>query len=180
MKFGWLVGTYLVAGVVLALAFAGGLLRAMPAPARPAPTSPTPTHYVNLSIVMAPNGWPQYSPANFTVPAGRAVITIVDHDLPNNWAGCSCVVTGTVGQVEYVNGTAERAVSDENVAHTFISAQLGLSVFSPGDSTVSFSVNLAPGVYAWYCVTPCGAGTDPSTSAPMGLPGYMAGHITVS
>ena len=140
------------------------------------------TTFVNLTISIDPaNGLPRFTPANFTVAPGRVVVTIVDLDAVARWAGCTCRVTGTVGGVEYVNGTAVSVVPAGNVAHTFTVPSLGLNIIVPGQSVVRFSFETgAPGSFPWMCVAPCGAGADPYTTAPMGVPGYMAGTIQVA
>ena len=150
------------------------------ATANASPSSPPPTGaaHAYLTVQINPEtGWPQYSPANFTVPAGAVVFTIIDYDSPTNWTGCSCNVTGTVGGTEIVNGTSHSVVPNTNVAHTFSIPSLHLNVLSPGMSTVTFTVDLTQaGTFTWYCVTPCG--TNGYTGGPMSTPGYMTGTIT--
>jgi hypothetical protein len=176
---------YFVAGILLSFGVGAGLMVALP-PSSPTPVGPITTSYENLTITLnnssgPSNGWPQYSPANFTVPAGRVIFTITDNDSPMSWSACACVVTGTGGSVELVNGTPEHIVSSSNVAHTFNVPNLGLSIYSPGQSVVQFTVDLlAPGVYQWFCMAPCGTGANPYTSPPMGVPGFMTGTITIS
>lgn len=132
-----------------------------------------------LTIQINPvTGWPQYTPANFTVPTGEVYFTITNYDVPANFTGCQCNVTGTVGNVENVNGTAYSLVNNSNVAHTFDIPTLGVNVLSPGMSTVTFELDLTqPGTYTWLCEMPCGA--DGMTGPPMGIPGYMTGTMTV-
>jgi len=144
-------------------------------------TSALRTSYLNLSIqINATNGWPQYVPANFTVPAGRVIVTIVDHDMPMNWSQCPCVVNGTAGNVEDINGTPYHVVPSSNVAHTFNIPALGIAVYSPGQSVVTFTLYLnQTGSFVWACIAPCGAGSDPYSTPPMGVPGYMMGTLTV-
>ena len=140
------------------------------------------TTFVNLTIALdAANGFPRFTPANFTVAPGRVVVTIEDQDAVAQWTGCTCNVTGTLGGVEYVNGTAWSSVRAANVAHTFTVPSLGLNVLIPGQSVVQFSFETATaGSLAWMCIAPCGAGSDPYTSPPMGVPGYIAGTILVA
>ncbi len=174
---------YFVAGTMFALAVGFGLVLAVPAAPSGGGTPPlAPAAYVNLTIdVNNTTGMPYYTPANFTVGAGLVEFTIVDHDAPANWSECPCHVGGTVGGVEYVNGTPVGVVSGVNVAHTFNIPILGLQVLSPGQSTVQFYLEVDhPGVYTWYCLAPCGTGTDPYNSPPMGVPGMMTGTLTVS
>jgi len=175
-------GVYFVAGVIIAFGIGAGLVLALPATTPMAPAGPTPVSYENLSININPNnGWPQYSPANFTVPTGLVVFRITDNDSPANWSGCPCVVTGTQGSTEEVNGTPTHVVPSDNVAHTFNVPRLGLSIYSPGQSVVQFTVDLVnPGSFEWFCIAPCGAGTDPYDTPPMGVAGFMTGTITIS
>jgi hypothetical protein len=174
---------YFLVGTLVSLGVGFGLVIAVPTPpSSSGGSAPPPVAYVNLSVNINPeNGWPQYSPANFTVPTGRVVFTIVDNDSPVSWSGCPCPVGGTVGGVEYINGTAFGRVPATNVAHTFNIPVLGLQVLSPGQSTVQFSVDLVhAGEYIWYCFAPCGTGADPYNTPPMDTPGYMTGTMTVT
>ena len=174
---------YFIAGTLVSLAIGFGLVLAIPAqPVAQGPSVSGPVTYVNLSIDINPlNGWPQYSPANFTVPTGLVEFTIVDNDSPVNWSECPCPVGGTIGGVEYINGTSVGRVASTNVAHTFNIPVLGLQVLSPGLSTVQFTIDvLQPGEYIWYCFAPCGTGTDPYNTPPMDTPGYMTGTMTVT
>lgn len=135
--------------------------------------------YVNLTVVInATNGAPQYVPANFTVPSGRVAITIADQDDAVSWDQCNCNVSGTVGGVEWLNGTPYKVMPSSNVAHTFTIGQLGLNVLSPGGQTVFFEADFPAGTYAWSCLAPCGS--DGYTGFPMGTPGWMEGTVTVT
>lgn len=174
--------TYFVVGTLLSLALGFGLVLAIPA-APPASAAPSgPVTYLNLTVYIDPsNGFPEYSPANFSAPMGRTVFTIVDNDSPMSWTGCPCPVTGTVGGIELINGTPFGRVPATNVAHTFNIPVLGLQVLSPGLSVVQFSVDLtSKGVFFWYCFAPCGTGANPYNTPPMGTPGYMTGALTVT
>jgi hypothetical protein len=178
------VVTYFVAGTVLSFGIGIGLVATFPvqgAGSSGPSTSGTVT-YVNMSINLnATNGWPQYTPANFTVPIGRAVFTITDNDSPMSWAGCPCPVSGTVGGVEWVNGSPMSIVPATNVAHSFNIPLAGVQVMSPGLSVVQFSVDFTrAGPVLWYCIVPCGQGTDPYSTPPMGEAGWMAGTIMVT
>ncbi len=136
--------------------------------------------YLNLTIVInATNGMPQYLPSNFSVPHGKVVVTIVDQDEAATWAQCPCQVTGTVGNSESINGSAPTSsVDPANVAHTFTVPSLGINVYSPGLSSITFTLNLdETGQFSWFCEAPCGS--DGLTGAPMGVPGYMSGTMTV-
>lgn len=146
----------------------------------PAPSGSGGTAYMYLTVQINPqNGMPQYSPANFTIPTGEVRFEIIDYDAPATWTGCTCQVTGTVGGTEEVNGTSYAVVPDQNVAHTFSIPALGLNVLSPGRSTVTFTWNVTQGgSFTWYCESPCGS--NGSTGAPMGVPGYMSGTVDVA
>ena len=171
---------FFAAGTLVAFGLTFGLFVALPP--HPASTStPVSVSYENLTININPvNGWPQYSPANFTVPAGQVVFTITDHDLPMSWAPCPCVVSGTTNNLETVNGTPEHLITTTNVAHSFTISRLGLDVYTPGQSVVQFTVDLVNnGTFVWFCIVPCGTGSNPYTTPPMGTPGYMTGTMTV-
>jgi len=172
---GLLVGGILVGAGVFAL---GGSVSNPGTTGSSSPAATTPFN-VTLTVAINPlNGWPQYTPANFSVPRGEVTITIVDDDVPMSFPGCNCNVSGTLGNVEYINGTATNVVSNANVAHTFDVPSLGINVLSPAMSTVTFTVFFnQTGTYAWMCEAPCG-GASP-TAPPMGVPGYMVGTITV-
>jgi hypothetical protein len=173
---------YFAVGIMLSFGIALGLEVAIPVSHQGGAAGPVPVRYANLTVGINPvNGWPQFSPANFTVPAGEVVVTITDRDMPMNWSGCQCQVRGTLGGVEWVNGTLLGYVPPTNVAHTFTIPSLGLEILSPGDSIVRFTVDiLGPGNYTWFCLAPCGTGTDPYSTPPMGIPGYMTGTMTVT
>ena len=174
---------YFVAGTLISLAIGFGLVVALPvAPASTTNTPTGPVDYVNLTVSINPlNGWPQYSPANFTVSAGVVVFTITDQDAPMNFTPCPCVVTGTERSIEFINGTPTHLVSSDNVAHSFGIPNLGLNVYSPGLSTVQFTVDLInPGTFEWFCFVPCGTGADPYSTPPMGVAGYMTGTMTIT
>jgi len=112
---------------------------------------------------------------------GQVIFTIVDNDSPMNWSGCPCPVTGTVGAVEVVNGTPMRVVPSDNVAHSFNVPALNLAVYSPGEATTQFTVDIPrAGEFVWLCVVPCGTGADPYNTPPMGVAGFMTGTITVT
>jgi hypothetical protein len=142
----------------------------------------------------------------FAVPADTKVnITIEGYD------GCTPLrnpvwgkVTGTIGGVEYVNGTAVSQLnswSGCNVQHTFTMAGLGINVpiaspttlkannnlcgTSPCTSgphqvvTFSFMTPAKGGTFRWQCIVPCGGGYVDGNGGPMSTPGYMAGQMEV-
>ncbi len=172
----------LVAGVLsVGVVVAGGVTVVAAPPPGPNGASTGRTTFVNLSVLVDPtSGWPHFSPANFSVSPGKVVVTISDEDARMAWAACTCAVAGTVGGIESINGTPVAHVDDANVAHTFTVPKLGINVLSPGQSVVSFTLDLsAPGTYVWLCEAPCGQGTDGYSSPPMGLAGFMTGSLTV-
>ncbi|HKN06876.1 MAG TPA: hypothetical protein VJ021_04650 [Thermoplasmata archaeon] len=174
--------SYFVAGTLVSMAVGVGLIVAFPL--QPASSGPPfvsgPTQYVNMSVNIAPNGWPQFSPSNFTLHTGQVVFTIVDNDSPMNWSGCPCTVLGALGGVEYVNGSPVHIVAG-NVAHSFNVPDLNLAIYSPGQATTQFTVDIGrTGEFVWFCVVPCGTGADPYNTPPMNVLGFMTGTITVT
>lgn len=179
----WFGSVALVAALLVVLVGGAALMSQAPSGASTTPSaaSGAPTvGYLNLTIVInATNGLPQYTPANFSVPRGEVKVTIIDQDLAEAWSTCPCLVTGTVGNSESVNGSLPvSSVPTFNVAHTFTVPSLGVNVYSPGGSTVSFTLSLnQAGQFDWFCEAPCGS--DGLTGAPMGIPGFMAGTLSV-
>ncbi len=172
---------YFAAGILIAFSVTVGLMVTIPSPGPAGAGSPT-VYYENLSVVINPvNGWPQYTPANFTVPAGLVTFRINDHDSPMAWSQCPCVVSGTTNGFESLNGTLFHVVPSTNIAHTFTVPNLGIEIYSPGQAVVEFTVDLVnPGNFTWFCIAPCGTGSNPYTTPPMGTFGYMSGTMSVS
>jgi hypothetical protein len=172
---------YFMAGVMIAFGVGVGMIVAIPPPTS-GTSEPPAISYVNLTItVNATNGWPQYSPANITIPTGVVEFTINDTDSAMNWTGCPCPVTGTVGGYQDINATPYKTVPSDNVAHSFSVADWHLAVWSPGMSVVRFKVDVInPGTFIWICAVPCGTGSNPYTTPPMGSPGFMTGKIVVT
>lgn len=165
-----------VAGIAIVASI---LVMAPIAPTGAAPTSPSGVNYLNLSIVVNTTyDVPQYVPANFSLPQGKVVVTITDQDSAAAWAGCACNVSGTVGGTEKLNRSNLSELSWTNVAHTFTVPSLGINVLSPGQSTVTFELDLTEtGAFPWWCFAPCGS--DGYTGFPMGAPGFMTGTMVV-
>jgi len=142
----------------------------------------------------------------FEVPANTRVnITIDEYD------GCTPLrnpvwgrVTGTIGGVEYVNGTPTSLLNSWagcTVAHTFTMPALGINVplaspttlkenqnlctTSPCTSgphqvvTFSFMTPAVGGTFRWQCIIPCGLGYVDGNGGPMATPGYMSGQMQV-
>jgi hypothetical protein len=142
----------------------------------------------------------------FQVPAGSKVdITILGYDgctpLRNPYWGR---VTGTVGDVEYVNGKPTPVLDSWGacaVGHTFTMPGLNINVpvaspttlaqnnslcgTSPCTSgphtvvTFSFMTPKTPGNYFWQCRIPCGLGYLDGFGGPMQTIGFMTGNMEV-
>jgi hypothetical protein len=139
----------------------------------------------------------------FKVPAGSRIdMTIYGYD------GCTPLrnplfgkVTGTIGQVEYVNGKPVSVInswSGCNVGHTFSIPGINLNVpmASPGLTanlcgtspctsgphevmTFSFMSPKTTGDYFWQCRVPCGGGFIDGFGGPMQTIGFMTGNMEV-
>jgi hypothetical protein len=142
----------------------------------------------------------------FEVPAGVKVnMTIYEYD------GCTPLrnpvwgrVTGTIGGVEYVNGTPTSLLnswSECSVGHTFTMPALGINVPLASPTTLKANNNLCPtspctsgprevvtfsfmspaggGIFRWQCIIPCGGGFLDGNGGPMSTPGYMSGQMEV-
>jgi hypothetical protein len=139
----------------------------------------------------------------FRVPAGVTVhMTILGYDgctpLRNPFFG---KVTGTVGNVEYVDGKRTSVINSYsgcNVGHTFSIPGIGLNVpmdtpsvtatlcgTSPCTSgphkTMQFTFHTpkTPGNYFWQCRVPCGGGFLDGFGGPMQTIGFMTGNMEV-
>ena len=143
----------------------------------------------------------------FTVPAGHRVhFTVYEFDgatpLRNNYFG---KVTGTVGNVEYVNGKPMSVLNSwqqTTVAHTFAIPSLNVMVplyatqasslcpdspcptndqkTNPYDlDTFSINAPATTGSYRWQCFIPCGLGFLDGFGGPMQTIGYMTGEMQV-
>ena len=161
------------------------------------PSTTSTVSFLNLSVIMnqtysaayGGSGFPQYvinstsgsgSGTNFTLPEGTVIVTITDHDAVTRYNQCVCNVQGTVGGTETLNGTPISYVSPSNVANTFDVPQLGINVLAPGQSVVSFVLDLHQvGSFRWECLAPCGSGPQ-GFGFPMFTPGFMEGTMTVT
>lgn len=166
-------------GIVTMMVVWTGMIAGAGAHAASASSTDNGPAHMYLTVQINPvTGTPQYSPANFTVPVGKVVFTIADYDSVVAWGGCSCNVSGTVGNVEDLNGSAVSQIAPSNAAHTFTVPALGINAISPGNTTITFEVDFThAGTYVWTCLAPCGAAGY--TGEPMGEPGFMSGTITV-
>jgi len=67
----------------------------------------------------------------------------------------------------------------DEISHTFTVPSLGLNIPIATSSTlVSHFTLTSPGTYTWYCMTPCGGGTDGLDGA-MSTAGWMTGSLVV-
>lgn len=140
-------------------------------------------------------GWPRYTPAGFTAPAGATVVlTIVNHDdgtapLPPSspWGqvwGADATYGETTGGTELVNGSPVHRVPNEDVSHTFTIPALLVNVPIPAAQssadpvTVTFTFRVTKkGTFQWLCAAPCGSGATGMGGA-MNTFGWMEGHVT--
>lgn len=139
----------------------------------------------------------------FRVPAGVTVhMTILGYDgctpLRNQFFG---KVTGTVGNVEYVDGKRTSVINSYSacdVGHTFSIPGIGLNApmdtpsvtaslcgTSPCTSgphktmQFTFVTPKTPGNYFWQCRVPCGGGFLDGFGGPMQTIGFMTGNMEV-
>lgn len=158
--------------------------------------APRPSNHIALDIMPVKPGGPAegyaaYVPSTLlTAPAHSLItVTIRNFDLdatPLPAASTNARVSGTVGGVASVDGSAYRALDPTEIAHTFTIPRLGVNVPIPAHSasghryvTVTFSFQSgAPGTYAWQCFDPCGEGPG-GLGGPMDDDSYMRGTLTV-
>ena len=173
---------------------AGGPLTVKPAPVKAVAQSgaPTTTHlYLTIESgkMLGKPGWPQYVPANFTVPAHSKVIVTI-----RNFDGGAATVPAAYLKVQGTSSGSEQVLSAKpgakpqtvsqlpvgGASHTFTVGQLQLNIPVPPASTVTFSFHTgAAGTYAWQCFAPCGTGKT-GWSGPMADNGFMRGAMTVA
>jgi hypothetical protein len=139
-------------------------------------------------------GWPEFLPADFTVPANAIVdVEIRDFDdgpatVPAGYNKVIGTIGGTMKVIKALNGPVDQQPSTtvsevpaNQVAHTLTFADNGfkLNVPIPPLSTVEFSFQApAAGTYSWQCYAACG--TDQSGwGGPMATDGWMKGTMTV-
>jgi hypothetical protein len=142
----------------------------------------------------------------FKVPAGSMIhVTVLGYD------GCTPIrnpfwsrVTGTVGNVEYVNGKATPVLNSWGgctVGHTFSIPGIGLNVPIASPTSLKDNNNLCAnspctsgphatvtfdfkspttlGDYFWQCRVPCGLGYLDGFGGPMQTIGFMTGQMEV-
>ncbi len=176
-----LVGAFvLILGVL-----AGGILGHL---AAPAVVTTAGTDHLYLTVSFSPyDGFDEYFPANFTVPANVPVtITITNYDNGTNAVPAAFAnVSGTVGGTETItnataSGAAVTSILTRQVAHTFtlISSPYDVNVPIPAaqgttPTVVTFTVVFtATGQYVWHCMAPC-------DGQAMTTAGFMTGTVTV-
>lgn len=116
---------------------------------------------------------------NVTVPVNstvKFVITTTDTAVLENFTGQVTTPfilyndsnSGQVG-LQYNKGDT---VNNLAIGHTFTISDLGVNIPIPPTTAVSFSLSFPkPGMYMYFCETPCGPG--------MNVTGYMMGYIVV-
>ena len=163
--------------------------------AKATPAPPVTVHEAMTIVtggMMNHSGWPQFIPADVTVPLGATVdMTIYSYDdgtapLPASTA----VYAKASGVSDLVEGSQTvTSMSPSAVAHTWTVPQLGINVpigVAPTTSgprtplvvTFSFKATKA-GTFTWKCFAPCGNGSDGMAGA-MATNGYMVGTLTVA
>lgn len=117
---------------------------------------------------------------NITVQAGDSVtfvITNIDTAVLMNFTGP--VSTDFTVYNDTANGqvathySAGQSVSSLPISHTFTIQSLNINIPIPPDTIITFTYTfVSPGVYKYFCETPCGPGMD--------LAGYMSGYLIVT
>ncbi|MDA8442463.1 MAG: hypothetical protein M0Z55_08810 [Peptococcaceae bacterium] len=133
-------------------------------------------------------GWPQFVPANLTLPKNQDVtIAIESYDDGN--AGIPAgdnKVTGTVGGSMALDGNTVTSIPTNNVAHTITISSIGLNVpiavktASEKYSTTEFTFHTpsTPTALTWQCEAACGSGKDGWEGA-MITNGWMKGIFNI-
>jgi len=117
---------------------------------------------------------------NITVPVGVSVtfvITNIDTAVLLNFTGPAStdfiVYNDTASGVVASHYTAGQSISNLPISHTFTIQNLNVNIPIPPDTVVTFTYTfVTPGVYKYFCETPCGPGMD--------LAGYMNGYLIVA
>jgi plastocyanin len=117
---------------------------------------------------------------NITVPAGVSVtfvITNIDTAVLLNFTGPVStdftVYNDTPSGQAASHYSAGQSISSLPISHTFTIQSLNVNIPIPPDTVVTFTYTFAtPGVYKYFCETPCGPG--------MNLAGYMNGYLIVT
>lgn len=139
--------------------------------------------------------WPQYVPANLTLPAKRLIqvtLRCFDDgaaDIPGGYNivrgtinGEMRVIKGTADAISPQDGTVVKQIAVKETAHTFTvnGDNFFLNVPVPPLSTVVYRFMSPPaGSYPWQCMAACGTG-DGGWAGAMATDGWMQGTITVT
>lgn len=117
---------------------------------------------------------------NITIPAGVSVtfvITNIDTAVLLNFTGPASTDFTVYNNTE--NGqvashySAGQSISSLPISHTLTIQSLNINIPIPPDTVVTFTYTfVTPGVYEYFCETPCGPG--------MNLAGYMDGYLIVT
>ncbi len=117
---------------------------------------------------------------NITVQAGAPVtfvITNIDTAVLMNFTGP--VSTDFIVYNDTASGqvashyTAGQSISSLPISHTFTIQSLNVNIPIPPDTVITFTYTFStPGVYKYFCETPCGPG--------MAIAGYMIGYLIVT
>ncbi len=163
---------------------------------RAAVRGPAVSSYLYLAILtggmIGKKGWPEFVPANFSVPAHAVVqaeIRCFDDGtatVPPAYSHVRGTVGGSMTVLAAVNGDIARApahvvkgINLKDVAHTLTVPSLGLNVPIPPSSTVRFLFATgAAGSHAWQCMSACGT-TSSGWGGPMSSNGWMRGTMAV-
>ncbi|MCF8565479.1 hypothetical protein LLE49_12205 [Alicyclobacillus tolerans] len=134
------------------------------------------------------SGWPEYTPANLTLPANADVtITVNSYDdgnapIPSG----DNKVTGTVDGTMTVDGKSVTSIPTKDVAHTITISSIGLNIpiavktSSEKYSATEFTFHTPskPTTLDWQCMAACGSGSSGWQGA-MATDGWMKGTFNV-
>lgn len=157
-----------------------------------APAAVQPPQSVTLTIhdhTLEGRSGPYYSPARWALPEGNTVrLTIISHDdgtAPLRAGSPKARVSGTQGNLEWVDGKPVHGFSVTKVAHTLTIPALRINLPIPAAPPHGAVVVTAwvradkSGTFLWYCGAPCGSGPS-GLGGPMAMRGYMRGTVMVS
>lgn len=137
-------------------------------------------------------GYPEFVPADFSVPANTTVqaeIRCFDDGaaaVPSGYervkgalGGTMTLIHGVSGELSGFKSEVVHGVGAKDVAHTLTIAGIALNIPIPPLSTVRFTFNSgAAGTYGWQCMSACGSGNS-GWGGPMSAAGWMKGTMTV-
>ena len=139
--------------------------------------------------------WPQYVPANLTLPAKRLIRVTVrcyddgPADIPTGYNivrgtvdGTIRVIKGTAEDISSKDGTVVKQIGFKDTAHTFTvnGDNFFMNIPVPPLSTVVYEfMTPVAGSYPWQCMAACGTG-DGGWAGAMATDGWMQGTITIT